>query len=309
MAGLNSLISNQGVQTTTLPAWFDAAQQNLVNQATQAYQAAPTMQNTVGQQAVNQLSGPTNAFTTATGTLQDIASGAASPWITDASGNVSPNTATPLGGLFAAQNQQLNQLLPNISAGAEAGNIGSGQFGSLRGMTAVDKAKADALANLQTAQMQAALQNQATGVNAASAAGNVAQQGLQNLMNVGGYQQAAPFTNVANLGKVLGTVQAPQTVTNQTQLSPLNQIAGLATLLAGSGGSTGLVDQLFGSGGLMESLKNYLPNWGSTNWAGGMTTGQTTDANGNIITDPTYGAAGQGTDYNPYAGTDTNVLP
>ena len=111
MAGLNSLISNQGVQTTTLPAWFDAAQQNLVNQATQAYQAAPTMQNTVGQQAVNQLSGPTNAFTTATGTLQDIASGAASPWLTDASGNVTPNTATPLGGLFAAQNQQLNQLL------------------------------------------------------------------------------------------------------------------------------------------------------------------------------------------------------
>ena len=183
MAGLNSLISNQGVQTTTLPAWFDAAQQNLVNQATQAYQAAPTMQNTVGQQAVNQLSGPTNAFTTATGTLQDIASGAASPWITDASGNVTPNTGTALGGLFAAQNQQLQQLMPNVRAGAEVGGIGSGQFGSLRGQTAVDKAMADAQANLAASQMAAALQNQTTGVNAASAAGNVAQQGLQNLMN------------------------------------------------------------------------------------------------------------------------------
>lgn len=302
MAGLNSLISNQGVQTTTLPAWFDAAQQNLVNQATQAYQAAPTMQNTVGQQAVNQLSGPTNAFTTATGTLQDIASGAASPWLTDASGNVTPNTATALGGLFAAQNQQLNQLMPNVQAGAQVGNIGTGNFGSLRGQTAVNKAIADAQATLAAQQMQAALQNQATGVNAASAAGNVAQQGLQNLMNVGGYQQAAPFTNVANLGKVLGTVQAPQTVTNQTQLSPLNQIAGLATLLGGSGGSTGLVDQLFGSGGLLESMKNYLPSWGSTDWAGGMTTGQTTDANGNIITDSTYG-----TGINPY--TSETPLP
>ena len=308
MAGLNDFLTGTTAKTTTLPQWFDTAQQNLVNQASQAFQAAPTMQNTVGQQAVNQLSGPTNAFTTAAGTLQDIASGAASPWLTDASGNVTPNTNTALGGLFAAQNQQLQQLMPNVQAGAEVNNIGTGQFGSLRGQTAVNKAMADAQATLAAQQMQAALQNQATGVNAASGAGNVAQQGLQNLMNVGGYQQAAPFTNVANYGKVLGTVQAPQTVTNQTQLSPLNQIAGLATLLGGSGGSTGLVDQLFGTGGLMDSLKNYLPSWGNSNdWAGGMTTGQKTDALGNIVPDTTFGAAGQGTTYNPY--TSSTPLP
>ena len=46
----------------------------------------------------------------------------------------------------------------------------------------------------------------------------------------------------------------------------LNQIAGLATLLAGSGGSTGLVDQLFGDTGLLKSLQNYFPttNYGAT---------------------------------------------
>jgi len=116
MAGLNNLISNTAEQTTTLPSWFDTAQQNVVNQAGSALGAAPAPQNTVAQNAVNQLSGPTNAFTTATGTLQNIASGAANPWITDATGNVTPNTSTAMDGLFQAQNQQLNQLMPYITA-------------------------------------------------------------------------------------------------------------------------------------------------------------------------------------------------
>ena len=162
MAGLNNLISNIGQQTTTLPSWFDTAQQSVVNQAGLAANAAPTPQNTVAQNAVNALAGPSNAFTTSTNTLQNIATGAANPWITDASGNVTPNTGTALGGLFAAQNQQLNQLLPNAVAPVQGANIGTGNFGSLRGQTAVDKAKADAFANLTAQQMQAALQNQAT---------------------------------------------------------------------------------------------------------------------------------------------------
>ena len=78
--GLSSLISNTGVQTTALPSWYDTAQQNVVNQATAANAGAPTPQQTVGQNAVNALSGPTNAFTQAGGTLQSIASGAASCW-------------------------------------------------------------------------------------------------------------------------------------------------------------------------------------------------------------------------------------
>lgn len=248
MAGLNSLLSSTETKTTTMPSWFDTAQQQVVNQAMQANQAAPAAGQTVGQTAVNTLSGAANPFTTATGTLQDIASGAANPWITDAAGNVTPNTQTALGGLFAAQNQQLNQLLPTISAGAESGNIGSGQFGSLRGMTAVDKAKADALANLQTAQMQAALSNQATGVQAGAQAGNVAQQGITNALNVGQYQQSAPYANALNLGKTLGTVQAPTTVAQQMQYAPLQQIGALASLLGGSS-NAGLLPQIFGTGG------------------------------------------------------------
>ena len=245
--GLSGLISNTGVQTTALPSWYDTAQQNVVNQATAANAGAPTPQQTVGQNAVNALSGPTNAFTQAGGTLQSIASGAANPWNTDASGNVTPNTSTALGGLFQAQNQQLNQLMPTTTAPVEAGNIGSGNFGGLRGQTAVDTSKANALATLNTAQNQAALQNQATGVNAGTAAGNVAQENINNLLTTGQYQQASPYVNATNLGNVLSSVTPGQTVSNTTNLSPVNQIGGLITALGG-GANTGILNQLFGAG-------------------------------------------------------------
>jgi hypothetical protein len=262
MAGLNNLITNTAQQSTTLPSWFDTAQQAVVNQAGNAMAAAPTPQNTVAQQAVNQLGGAANPFTQATGTLQGIASGAANPWITDASGNVTPNTQTALGGLFQAQNQQLNQLLPNVTAPVEGANIAGGNFGSLRGQTAVDKAKADAFAQLAAQQQQAALTNQQTGVQAGIGAGNVANQGIQNLLTAGQYQQAAPFTNVSNFGKILGGIQAPTTVSNQTQLSPLNQIGGLATL------GTGIVDQLFGKAatGTSAAVPGLFSNTGIGDW-------------------------------------------
>lgn len=263
MAGLNSIISNTGQQTTTLPSWFDTAQQNVVNQAGQAAGAAPTPQNTVAQNAVNALSGPTNAFTQAGNTLQGIASGAANPFTVGANGQVSPDINTPLGGLFQAQNQQLQQLAPNIMAQPTAMGIGSGQFGSLRSQTAADKALTDAQAQLFSQQNQAALQNQATGVQAGIGAGTVGQENINNLLNVGQYQQASPFINASNYGKILGGIQAPTTVTNQTQLSPLNQIAGLAAVLGGQTGTGGILGQLGIKNGL-QGLISKIPGFGSS---------------------------------------------
>lgn len=257
MAGLNDIITNKAMQQTTLPSWFDTAQQNVVNQAQSAFQAAPAPQQTVAQNAINQLAQPNNPFQQAAGTAQNIASGAANPWIIDqATGTVTPDISTALGGLFQAQNQQLEQLMPNVTAPVQGANIASGQFGSLRGQTAVNKAMADAQAQLASQQMQAALQNQATGVNAASAAGNLTQQDIKNLLEVGQYQQAAPFMNVSNLGKVLGGIQAPTTVYNQTQLSPLNQIGGLLTLLGGQSGTGGVLGQIGVKDGLQGLFKS-----------------------------------------------------
>jgi hypothetical protein len=260
MAGLNNIISNTARQQTTLPSWFDTAQQNVVSQAGQQFAAAPTPQNTVAQNAVNQLQGPNNAFSQASGTLQNIATGAANPWITSPTGQVTPNTNTALGGLFQAQNQQLQQLMPNVTAPVTGANVASGNFGSLRGDTAYNKAMADAQAQLFAQQNQAALQNQATGVNAAQGVGNVEQQEINNLLTVGQYEQASPFTNVSNYGKVLGGIQAPTTVSNQTQLSPLNQVGGLIAALGGTGSGTGILNSLGVGGltGLFNTVGDYF---------------------------------------------------
>lgn len=239
MAGLSDLVSDVGTKTTSMPTWYDTAQQQVVSGAQQAFQNAPAPGATVGQRAVEQLSGPTNAFSTASNTLQNIASGAASPWMTDAAGNVVPNTNTALGGLFQAQDQQLKQLMPNVEAGANAGAIGSGQFGSLRGQTAANKAMGDAAAQLRTQQMQAALQNQQTGVQAGLGAGTLTDTELKQLLATGQYQQAAPYINASNLGKIIGGIQAPTTVSEQVQYSPLSLIGGISNLLTGTGGSGG----------------------------------------------------------------------
>jgi hypothetical protein len=281
MAGLNSVISNTGQQTTTLPSWFDTAQQNVVSQAGAANAAAPTPQNTVAQNAVNALSGPTNAFTTAAGTLQNIASGAANPFITDpTTGQVSPNTATPMGGLFQAQNQQLQQTMPQYTAPVTGANVASGNFGSLRGDTAYNKAMADAQANLFAQQNQAALQNQSTGVQAGIGAGTVSQENINNLLTTGQYQQAAPFINASNYGKILGGIQAPTTVNNQTQLSPLNQIAGLISVLGGQSGQTGVLGQLGINNGLQGLINKAI---GGINFGGGGGGGIQYDSSGAVI--------------------------
>ena len=240
MAGLSDFITNKAQQTTTMPEWYDTAQQNIVSQAGAAVDKMPTLQNTVAGQAINNLGGANNPFMQAQGTLGQIATGAANPWITGANGQVTPNTNTALGGLFQAQNQQLNQLMPQYTAPVQGANVGSGNFGSLRGMTAYDKAMGDAQAALFAQQMDAALKNQATGVNAATGMGSVGSQGTTAMTTLGQAQQSDPFTAAANYGKIVGGITAPTTVQNTTQLSPLNTIGSLAS----AGG--GILDTLFG---------------------------------------------------------------
>ena len=282
-SGLNNFLTDTYVKQTTLPDWYDAAQQGIVTGAGQALGAAPAFQNTVGQQAINALQNPNNSFNQAQGALGQIAQGAANPWITGANGQVTPNTNTALGGLFQAQNQQLNQLMPNITAPVEGGNIGSGNFGSLRGETAIDKAKADAFSNLSAQQMQSALQNQSTGTQAATGLGNVANQAIGTQLTAGNTQMNAPFQNLGSYANLINDMSVPGEVKQQNQMSPFSQIGAL-----GAAGNT-LLNTL-GLGGALTNVGANLGKW-FTNASAPPTPGlgQTTDANGNIITDPTYG--------------------
>ena len=165
---LGSLTQNSTSSATTLPSWYDTAQQNLVNSATANAGNVPQLQNTVAGQAINQLSGSNNPFTQAQSTLGTIASGAANPWITNADGTITPNTNTALGGLAASEQQALNNALPQLASQTGAGGTATGQFGSLRGQTAQQNAYGNALNTMDTALNTAALNNQSTGVNAAT---------------------------------------------------------------------------------------------------------------------------------------------
>jgi hypothetical protein len=298
MAGLSNFITNSATQSTTMPSWYDSAQQNIVSRASNAANAMPSLGQTVAGQAVNNLSGANNPFLQSQQTLQQIGSGAANPFFTDpTTGQVTPNTQTAMGGLFQAQNQQLNQLLPNITAAPMASGIGSGQFGSLRGQTAIDKAKADAFANLTAQQMQQALANQQTGVAAGSALGQVGSQGTTSMLNLGQAQQSDPFLAASNLGKIVGGIQAPTTVTNQTQLSPLNQIGSL--LGAGIGGYNAL--NTVSGGALGDLFKNLFSSANSNN---------TQAAANNLMSNVNMGlvspSAG-GTTYTNLPGIDTSL--
>jgi hypothetical protein len=280
MAGLSNLIANTETKATTLPSWMNTAQQNVVNMATNAAGNVPQLQNTTAQGAINQLSGPQNPFTQAQTTLGQIASGAANPWIVtpqsaqmqsgagfvggggdmgDDMGfpgtkyqgqptgyNVAPNPNTALGGLFQAQNQQLQQLAPNIMAQPTATGIGTGQYGSLRSQTAADKALADAQAQLFTAQNQAALQNQQTGVQAGIGMGNVGSQYGSTATNLSNLQMAAPFAAASGLGKTIaGMGSVPTTETSSSQVSPLNQlIAAGGALQGGASGLNAFLNQI-----------------------------------------------------------------
>ena len=264
MAGLNNTISDTQQTSTTLPDWYNAAQTGINTAGANAAQTAPALADTTAGNAINTLNSTTNnPFTQASGALNTIASGAANPWITDASGNVTPNTNTAMGGLFQAQNQQLNQLLPTTTAPDQANAIGSGGFGSLRGQTAVDTAKANALSTMRAQQLQAALTNQQTGTTAAADLGNVGQQGINANMNVGQAQMNAPFTNATNYANLIGSMQVPTTTTSQVQTSPLTQAATIANMLQGSGAAGGLGSLLFGTAAVgTPGTSGYKPATG-----------------------------------------------
>jgi hypothetical protein len=257
-SGLNNILSSSNQVQTTLPSWYDAAQQNIVNQAGTALGGAPSFGNTTAQGAVNTLQGPTNPFTQAQGSLNTIAQGAANPWNVDqATGQVTPNVNTALGGLFQAQTNQLNQLLPTTIAPAQAAGIGSGGFGGLRAQTAVDTAKGNALATLQAQQMQSALQNQQTGATAGGALGNVGAQGITAGLTTGAAQMNSPFQGATNYSNLINSINAPTTATQQTQLSPLQMVSSLAGLPSTG---TNLLNSLFGKAATgVAGQPGYVP--------------------------------------------------
>lgn len=238
MAGLNDLVTDVKTEATTLPSWYSTAQQNVVNQALGAQ--SPTVGQTVAQGGINMLQGAQNPYIQGQNVLSSIGSGAANPWLVSDTGEVTPNVNTAMGGLFGAQQDYFKKIMPDIEAGATAPFIGSGGFGGAMNRAAVTRETGKAYSDLVQKQMQAALQNQQTGVAAGTGLGNVGQQAIQSAINMGTYQQNAPYASALNQANILSKMgQQPSTITKTDKLGALNQVMGL--LAAGQGMKTSLL--------------------------------------------------------------------
>jgi hypothetical protein len=210
-----------------------------------------------------------NPFTTAMQTLQGVASGAANPFMA----NGQPNTQTALGGLFAAQNAKLNQILPEIAARTGAGGIAGGNAGSLRGQTAVNTARAGALTTLAEQQNRAALDAQNQAIAAAKGVGDVGTQYSTSAINTGkeemnaGLNQLAKYSDIVNaMGPTMD--KTTNTVTKGSQYE--NLLKGLTA--AGQAG---------------VSIDKILKGNTGLGWLDKIMTGGV----GNITADPSLGTA------------------
>jgi hypothetical protein len=234
MAGLNDLVTDKTVETTTLPNWYSQAQQQTVGKAMAA--ESPTVGQTAAQSAINAF-GTGSPFAAGQDILQNIGSGAANPWLvsTDATGaqTVTPNVNTALGGLYQSQRDYLNEIMPDLDAATTARSIAGGDFGSRMNLSGIANARANAFADLAQKQMQSALQAQQTGVSAGAGLGNIGNQLVQSAINTGTYQQNAPYATPMNLANVISKLNVPTTMTKSSELGGLNQILGLLSLTEG----------------------------------------------------------------------------
>lgn len=258
MAGLNDILASKDVKTTSLPSWYNTATQNV---ATGIGGVTPTAPGSTALPAAKAAFGPSGQFQQGTDILTSIGSGAANPWLTSTSPTgqttVTPNVNTPMGGLFAAQQDYLNQILPDVNATASAPSIGSGGFGSKMNISAIGKARSQAAADLFKNQMQAALQNQQTGVSAGAGLGNIGNQLAQSGINTATYEQNVPYADLVNQAKILQALPTGKVESQQKDLSLLGQIGALSSALGGTGPVSNLLSSLGvrgGLGGLAQSI-------------------------------------------------------
>lgn len=249
---MSNVFDTSTTTQTSLPSWYTDAQKNAATSATNAFNAAAAPGATVGANLVGGM-GQDNYFTNAMNTLQGVASSNTNPFMPSGQ----PNTNTPLGNLFASQNANLNQMLPAITAREGAAGIGAGGFGSLRGQTATNTARAGALTTLAEQQNKAALDAQTQAIQAGQAIGNIGSQYNTAGLNLANWQMAGGLPTVAKYGDILGSMATtlPKTeekVTSQgdykNALSALGAVGALGT--AGGFGATDLAKVLSGKTGI-----------------------------------------------------------
>jgi hypothetical protein len=255
-----SVFDSKSTVNTTLPSWFTTAQQSIATQAPQTYQAATAPGNTVAAGLIGDLNSPTaNPFTTAISGLQSAQTANANPFLSSGA----PNTASPLGGLFAAQNAKLDQILPQLTSQVGAGGIASGNYGSLRGQTAVDTARAGALTTLAEQQNKAYMDSMQQSIQAGQALGNVGSQYGTTSLNtatqemMGGLPALAKYSDIIN---AMGPTTDKSVETTTSKGAYANFLAGLGAI----GGAGNVLSNTFAGNTSYPWLNNLLASGPST---------------------------------------------
>lgn len=232
MAGLNDVFQDTEVVTKSMPGWFNTAQENLVKNAASTTQ--PAIGETSAKYAMGAF-GPESTFSKGASALENIATGAVNPWLvtTGAGGEqtVAPNVNTAMGGLFQAQTDYLNQIMPDIAAKENAQAISGGGFGSRMNLSGVQRAQQQAASDLFQKQMQAAIQNQQTGVQAGAGLGNLGSQEVKSALDTANLEQGYPYAGMINQANIFGKIRAPEREERVTELSKLAQLGGLNQLI------------------------------------------------------------------------------
>jgi len=250
---------------TTAPDWYSNFLSGLSSSGQQAVQQggvagfAPLQQQAFAA-APTAIQAGQPALTTAQTTATDVAQTPATSMISQYMNPYTQSVVEEINRLGQRQFQE------SLAPGATAGAVGSGQFGSTRGMQVYGNVARDVNRDILGRQATAlqggfdsalkAAQNQQTlGLQSAQILGNIGQQqytqgtgGLNVLSGLGAQQQALeqarlnyPMTAQQNLANIMRgfTVPTTQTQTYQGpmpgayQLSPLSQILGLTSGAAG----------------------------------------------------------------------------
>lgn len=305
-AGVLPNVTTTGQTVTAAPSFYTDYLNNLANKGQQAgdtaqYVGAQPLQ----QQAFNQVGQNVGNYQPALSSAINLASSVGNTSLADAVGNMGEAN-----------------IRRNLAPATTAGLVGSGQFGSSRGASALGDTIANAELGLTAQQQQALQQDNMNKINAANSLGNLAGQtqalGLGDvnaLSTLGGQQQTIaqneqlfPMQQLTNESQLLrgfniptsqSTSQTGPAQQGQMGISPLQQLMSLGTLgtamfQTGRDGKTTPVSNLmsflkeqFGGG------DNRLPN--------GVPTGATLDPNqsGNyVFNGQTYTPSGDLVDTN-----------
>jgi hypothetical protein len=181
-----------------------------------------------------------------------------------------------LGGLFAAQNAKLDQILPQITSQVGAGGIATGNYGSLRDQTAINTARAGALTTLAEQQNKAYMDAMQQSIQAGQALGNVGSQYGTTSLNTATQEMMGGLPTLAKYSDIINAMgpTTNKTVDTIGKGSPYENL--LKGLNAGYGAGLGIDKLTSGNTGL-KWLDKILGTSGT----------QFVDEYGNITNDTT----------------------